>query len=93
MTENASGSPSIVCPIDLFPMVEREIQDLTARLNRAPTVKEKAPLAKELRDAVSILLECKARDEKNVNCRLCREFSRLRDKTAAVVEQAARLAR
>lgn len=83
----------IECPIGLFGQVEREIEELTAALNRAPVAVEKAPLAGELRAAVATLLDCKAHDEDNANCRLCREFSSLRDKTAAVVEQAARLAR
>lgn len=93
MSPTGSPAPSIVCPIDLFDRVEGEIQDLTAAINHAPTATEKAPLAGELRRAVSVLLECDAYDEDNVNCRLCRDFSELRDKTAAVVEQAAKLTR
>lgn len=84
-------TPEIDCPIDLFRPVEREIQDITAALNRAPSAAEKARFAKELRNAVSTLLECTAYDENNPNCRLCQQFSELRDKTASVVEQAARL--
>lgn len=85
--------PGIVCPIGLFGQIEREVEDITAAINRAPSAVEKAPLARKLRDAVAPLLDCKAYDGENANCGLCREFSALRDKTAAVVEQAARLAR
>lgn len=93
MTPSEHSAHSIVCPIDLFARIETEVEDLTAALNRAPTAAEKAPLARDLRDKVALLLECRAYDEGNVNCRLCREFSELRDKTAALVEQAAKLAR
>lgn len=85
--------PTIVCPIDLFNRVESEIEDLSSALNRAPTVSEKEPLARELRHAVSVLLECKAYNNGNANCLLCRQFSTLRDMTVAIVEQAARLPR
>jgi hypothetical protein len=92
MNEGNSRS-EIDCPIALFGRVEREVEDITAALNRAPGAVEKAPLARQLRGAISTLLDCKAYDANNANCRLCREFSQLRDKTAALVEQAAKLAR
>jgi len=92
MTGRDTG-PEIDCPIMLFAGVEREVKDITAALNRAPEVAEKARFARELRGAISTLLECNAYDGNNVNCRQCREFSKLRDKTAALVEQAAKLAR
>ena len=90
MTPQGHG---IDCPIDLFPSVERKIEDLTTAINRASTAAEKAGPASELRAQVSTLLDCEAYDEDNMNCRLCREFSELRDETAALVEQATRLAR
>lgn len=85
--------PGIECPIGLFGQVECEIEDITQAINRAPSAVEKASLAGALRAAVATLLDCNAYDENNTNCRLCREFSTLRDKTAAAIEQAARLAR
>ncbi len=93
MSPADSHGHGIVCPIDLFSRIERQVEETTAAINRASTPAEKAQRAGELRAAVSRLLECKAYDEDNLNCRLCREFSKLRDQTAAVVEQAARLAR
>lgn len=92
MTRFKSSGRSIVCPIDLFDRIEREIEDLTAAVNRAPTAVEKATPAGELRRTVSVLLECKAYDDDNINCRLCRELSELRDKTARMVVEAAKLA-
>lgn len=91
MNQN-NPSPQIDCPIGLFEEVQPKIEDITSAINQAPTATEKARWAGELRDAVGPLLDCKAYDENNLNCRLCREFSQLRDKTAAVVQQAARLA-
>lgn len=91
MSPAASEGHEIVCPIDLFGRVEGEIADLSMAINRAPCAVEKAPLAAELRGLVAALLDCEAYDEGNMNCRLCRAFSELRDKTAAVVEKAAAL--
>lgn len=86
-------TPQIDCPIGLFGQVEPQLADLTAAINRAANVLDKARLAGDLRDALAALLQCDAYDGDNADCRLCREFSQLRDKTAAVVQQAARLAR
>lgn len=87
----ADSGHQIACPIDLFGRVEGEIADMTAAINRAPSAVEKAPLAAELRGLVAELLDCEAYDEGNMNCRLCREFCELRDRTAALVEKAAAL--
>lgn len=89
----AYSEPTVNCPIGLFAGVEREIADITTAINGAPSVKEKAPLAGELRAAVSVLLDCTAYDGDNINCRICRQFSELRNNTAALVEQAAGLVR
>ncbi len=93
MSPAVSRGAGINCPIDLFDPTEREIKDITAAINRAARAQDKAPLASELRGVVAALLECKAYDENNVNCRLCQEFAELRDNTASLVEQAARLVR
>lgn len=82
---------SIRCPIDLFSEQEAKIERLTEAINRAPTATEKAPLAQDLIEAVDVLLACEQYDEENVNCRLCRNFSKLRRKTAALVMKAGKL--
>lgn len=85
------ASPQIDCPIDLFGPVEQEVAEITADLNRAANAADKGRLAGDLRNRLAVLLDCESFDRNNTNCRLCREFSTLRDKTAAVVQQAARL--
>ena len=86
-------SHEIECPIDLFDGCEKEIQRLTAAINHASVLQEKGRLARELLVSVSTLLDCKAFDQNNLNCRLCRELSTLRHKTAAVIDKATALGR
>jgi len=82
----------IRCPIDLFPRQEEEISRLTREINRARTAAEKAPWARALMEAVDVLLACEQYDEGSMDCRLCRNFSELRRKTAALLVKAGRLA-
>ena len=86
-------SHEIECPIDLFDGCEKEIQRLTAAVNHASAPQEKGRLARELLASVSTLLDCKAYDQNNLYCRLCRELSTLRHKTAAVIDKATALGR
>ena len=86
-------SHEIECPIDLFDGCEREIQRLTAAINHASAPDEKGHLARELLASVSKLLDCKSYDQDDTNCRLCREVSTLRHKTAALVDKATALGR
>ena len=86
-------SPRIECPIDLFEGRESEIERLTAAINRASALDEKGHLARELLVSVSTLLDCKAYDQDDTNCRVCRELSTLRHKTAALVDKATALGR
>lgn len=81
----------IVCPIDLFDDAEREIKQLSTALNHARSAGEKGRLAHQLSERVSALLDCEAYDSRNGNCRLCREISTLRGKTATLIEKAAAL--
>jgi tRNA U54 and U55 pseudouridine synthase Pus10 len=83
----------IHCPIDLFEGCERKIERLTAAINHAPAPEEKGRRARQLLEAVATLLNCDAYDQNNLNCRLCRDFSTLRHKTASVIEKAAALGR
>ncbi|MBU0510468.1 MAG: hypothetical protein KKD28_06165 [Chloroflexi bacterium] len=86
-----SKQASINCLISLFPRQEVEVSRLTQMLNQAPTAAKKAPWAEELIETVDVLLACEHYDEKSLDCRLCRNFSTLRHKTAALVIKAGRL--
>lgn len=80
----------IDCPIALFAKQEAEIVGLTAAINQARTAPGKAPAAEALARAVDVLLACEHYDENDLNCRLCRDFSALRHKTATLILKAAR---
>jgi hypothetical protein len=82
---------SIQCPIGLFRRQEEEINRLAQEINQARTAAEKAPWAQALMEEVDVLLACEQYDEQSLDCRLCRNFSELRRKTAALVVKAGRL--
>ncbi|KAB2916724.1 MAG: hypothetical protein F9K29_10800 [Hyphomicrobiaceae bacterium] len=82
MTETAT---KIRCPIGLFDPQEAKIETLTKSINAARTASEKVPLAHDLIDAASVLLECASYDQANRNCCLCRGFSELRLQTANLI--------
>jgi hypothetical protein len=82
---------SIQCPIGLFRRQEEEINRLTQEINQARTAAEKAPWAQALIEAVDVLLACEQYDQESLDCRLCRNFSELRRKTAALVVKAGHL--
>jgi len=87
------SSQKIECPIDLFDGCEREIERLTAAINQAAGREEKGRVARELLASVTALLDCKAYDQDDTNCCLCRNLSTLRHKTAALVDKATALGR
>lgn len=89
----ASTQASIHCPIDLFTRQEEQIIGLTQEINQAPTAARKAPWAQELTEAVDALLACESYDEGSTDCRLCRNFSELRRRTAALILKAGHLGR
>ena len=91
--KEAAGQAHIRCPIDLLPRQETEVTRLTQAINLARTAKEKAPWAQALIETADVLLACQAYDEGSLDCRLCRDFSGLRRKTAALVLKAGRLNR
>jgi hypothetical protein len=86
-----SRQASIHCPIGLFPRQEDEIARLTQEINQARTAAEKAPWAQALIEAADVLLACEQYDQESLDCRLCRNFSELRRKTAALVVKAGHL--
>ncbi|HBY99584.1 MAG: hypothetical protein M5U01_33040 [Ardenticatenaceae bacterium] len=81
-------SPDIRCPINLFPRQEAEIARLSQAINQAPTAPEKVPWAHTLAEAADILLACQVYDDASLDCRLCRLFSEVRCRTAALVVKA-----
>ena len=87
----AEGQASIHCPISLFSRQEGEITRLSQAIKQAPRAPEKAVWAHALVGAVDLLLSCEHYDEGNLNCRLCRQFSELRRKTAALIVKAGQL--
>jgi len=92
MTTQPSSS-RIECPVDLFEGCEAEIERLTVAVNRASAREEKGRLARALLENVSALFDCNVYDENNLNCRLCRELSTLRHKTASVIDKVTALGR
>jgi hypothetical protein len=82
---SANAQSQIQCPIDLFEPQEAKIEALTKAINAARIVSEKAPIARRLIDEVNVLLDCASYDRANQNCRLCRNFSELRRKTANLI--------
>ena len=91
MKREMGGQASIHCTTGLFSRQEEEIARLTQEINQARTAAEKAPWAQALIETVDVLLECEQYDEGSMDCRLCRNFSELRRKTAALVIKAGRL--
>jgi len=85
------GQPDIYCPIGLFARQDAEVDRLTQAINEAPRAAEKAVWAERLIEAVDVLLDCEQYDEGSLHCRLCRELSQLRRKTAALVIKAGQL--
>jgi hypothetical protein len=82
---SADAQSQIQCPIDLFEPQEAKIEALTKAINAAGAASGKAPNARMLIDELNVLLDCASYDRANRNCRLCRNFSELRRKTANLI--------
>ncbi len=80
----------INCPT--FQKQEPAIEDITAKINNAKDVIEKAEFAKNLQEEVNVLLSCPDYDEKITDCNNCRFISKVRTKTADLVIKAEKLA-
>ncbi len=80
----------ISCPT--FQKQEPLIEDITAKINNAKDVLEKAVFAKELQQEVDVLLSCPDYDEKNTDCNNCRFIANVRTKTAGLILKAEKLA-
>ncbi len=80
--------------IDCMVFQEREtaIEDITACINRAECVEEKAAFAAELQKEVDVLLSCADYDQNSLDCRNCRFIATLRSRTAGLIMKAKKLA-
>jgi hypothetical protein len=84
--ENAEISCSV------FQKQEPVIKDITAKINSAKGVLEKAEFAEELQQEVNILLSCPDYNQVNTDCSNCRFIANVRKKTADLVIKAKKLA-
>jgi hypothetical protein len=83
-------SAKINCPT--FQKQEPVIEDITAKINDAKGVLEKAEFARQLQDEVDVLLSCPDYDEKSAECSNCRLIANVRKKTADLIIKAKKLA-
>ena len=75
-----------------FQKQEPAIEDITAKINNAKDVLEKAEFAEKLQEEVDVLLSCPDYDEKSADCSNCRFIANVRKKTADLVIKAKKLA-
>jgi len=80
----------INCPT--FQKQEPVIEDITAKINRARDVLEKAEFARKLQEEVDVLLCCPNYNEKSADCSNCRFIANVRKKTADLIIKAKKLA-
>ena len=86
----AEEGAKINCPT--FRKQEPVIQDVTAKINRARAVQDKAAFAEELRKEVGVLLSCPDYDRKQLDCKNCHFIANVRNKTAELIIKAKKLA-
>jgi len=86
----SSENAKIKCPT--FQKQEPTIRDITAKINSAGEVSEKAELAGQLQEEVDVLLSCPGHDENSVDCSNCRFIASVRRKTADLIRKAEKLA-
>ena len=75
-----------------FQKQEPVIQDITAKINKAEGVREKAAFAVELQEEVGMLISCSDYDKKSSDCENCRFIANLRKRTADLIIKAKKLA-
>jgi hypothetical protein len=75
-----------------FQKQEPEIEDITAKINSAEGVLEKAKFAKRLQEEADVLLSCPDYDKKSTDCNNCRFIANIRTKTAGLIIKAKKLA-
>ena len=74
-----------------FQKQEPMLVDITAKINSAKGVLEKADFAKELQKEVDVLLSCPDYNEKSKDCGNCRFIANVRKKAADLVIKAKKL--
>lgn len=84
-----SKDATINCPT--FQKQEPAIEDITAKINSAEQISEKAEFARELREEVDVLLSCPDHDNNSVDCSNCRFIAKIRRKTADLIRKAEKL--
>jgi len=80
----------INCPT--FQKQEVGIEDITAKINSAKGVLEKAEFTEELQQEVNVLLSCPDYNQESTDCNNCRFIANVRKKTADLVIKAKKLA-
>ena len=80
----------INCPT--FQKQEPVIEEITAKINGAKGVLEKAEFAEELQKEVNVLLSCPDYNEESTDCSNCRFIANVRKKTTDLVIKAKKLA-
>lgn len=80
----------INCPT--FQKQEPVIEEITAKINGAKGVLEKAEFAEELQKEVNVLLSCPDYNEESTDCKNCRFIAGVRKKTADLIIKAKKLA-
>ena len=80
----------INCPT--FQKQEPVIEEITAKINGAKGVLEKAEFAEELQKEVDVLLSCPDYNEKSTDCGNCRFIANVRKRTTDLVIKAKNLA-
>ena len=76
----------------VFQKQEPVIKDITAKINKAKDVLEKADFAEELQKEVDILLSCPDYNQGNIDCSNCRFIANVRKETADLIIKAKKLA-
>jgi len=74
-----------------FQKQEPVFADITAKINSAKGVLEKADFAEELQKEVDVLLSCPDYNEKSKDCGNCRFIANVRKKAADLVIRAKKL--
>ena len=80
----------INCPT--FQKQEPVIEEITAKINGAKGVLEKAEFAEELQKEVNVLLSCPDYNEESTDCSNCRFIANVRKRTTDLVIKAKKLA-
>jgi len=80
----------INCPT--FQKQELVIKDITAKINNAKDVLEKAEFAKNLQKELDVFFSCPDYDKKSTDCNNCRFIANVRTKTAGLIIKSEKLA-